>query len=100
ITYSPGHVKILKSVPSLGLRKGQVVETYMYLGEGYLNYWAKGRMHKDQLNDSDCPPNMKEDFACRLDNGDKEWWVKIQTKSGRVGWIQGNDGFDGADRCG
>jgi hypothetical protein len=100
VTYRPGRLKILRDIPDLKLRQGDTVETYMYTGEGYVYFWSNGRMQHDQIFTSLSCSEVGENIACLLDHGDKEWWVKLRTKSGRVGWVRGNEGFSGSDACG
>lgn len=100
VTYRPGRLKILRDIPDLGLREGDTVETYMYSGEGYIHFWSNGKMQHDQIFTSLNCPQAGEKIACLLDHGDKEWWVKVRTTSGRVGWVRGNEGFSGSDACG
>jgi hypothetical protein len=55
-------------------------------------------MMNDQIVGPPCNEKRNGNI-CTLDEGEKEWWVRIKTKSGRVGWVKGNDGFSGADSC-
>jgi hypothetical protein len=32
--------------------------------------------------------------------GAKDWWVKIKTSDGKVGWVLVKDNFDGMDSLG
>jgi hypothetical protein len=101
ITYKPGRVRVTKDVPRLHLRKGAVVQTFMSRGEGAEDFWANGRMQSDETMASPECSEPHETFSfCRLDDGDKDWWIQIKTKSGQTGWVQGNEHFDGTDACG
>ena len=90
----------------IGVKAGDIILTYMYQGEGYIDAWANGKWLGDQENQqifsnfactqADKPPDLP---TCFVDEGDKEWWVLIKTSSGKQGWIKGAEGFDGADAC-
>jgi hypothetical protein len=99
VTYKPGHVRVLRAIDDLGLRAGDVVETYMYLGEGAINYWNGKRMREIEMGQA-CSKHQERNPTCQVDRGETEWWIKVRTKSGRIGWVQGNKGFDGTDACG
>ncbi len=102
VTYRPGRLRALKDIPELHVRAGDTVLTYMYNGEGYFDFWVNGHSGNDQIYTAvpcaDAPEKGTEPF-CAVDNGDKEWWVRIHTNSGRTGWVKGDGGFDGADSC-
>jgi hypothetical protein len=78
----------------------------MYHGEGYFDFWVNGYSRNDQIYTAlRCTEATKKETEeteprCVVDEGDKEWWVRIKTKSGQTGWVEGNIGFDGIDACG
>ena len=103
ITYRPGRLRALRSIPDLHIRKGDVVLTYMYHGEGYFDFWVNGFTGNDQIYTSlKCSDLKKSETEplCIEASSKTDWWVQIKTKEGRTGWVNGNEGFSGSDACG
>jgi hypothetical protein len=103
VTYKPGHLRVLKDIPELHMKVGDTVLTYMYHGEGYFDFWINGYSGNDQIYTAlRCTEATKKETepVCVVDEGDKEWWVRIKTSSGQTGWVEGNIGFDGTNACG
>jgi hypothetical protein len=104
ITYRPRRIRIDKDRPEEKLKRGDVVWTYTYQGEGTFKAWFNGAFHDyfdatfvcsaDQPARSDCAGAVLED-------GKHAWWGKIRLKSGRTGWVDmGKSMFDGVDLLG
>jgi hypothetical protein len=103
ITYQPDRVQVSQSMPDLGLKPGDIILVYMYLGEGFADMWAKGRWLKGydcsfitEMNAAclrDCPANV-------ISKGVKEWWVQVKTSDGLTGWTKVVDQFDCMDSLG
>jgi hypothetical protein len=101
ITEKPDTIRVLKDIPELSLKRGDTFYRYMYRGEGFADIWAHGEWKKE----TDCSfVTEKETGGCLRDcsaqvveDGVKEWWVKVRTKSGREGWTKAADNFDGMD---
>ena len=101
ITNKPDEIRVLQAIPGLGLKPGDTVLRYMYLGEGYANIWANGKYMKE----TDCTfITEKSGGGCLRDcpavvqvEGQKEWWVKVKQSSGRIGWVKAEANFDGMD---
>lgn len=100
ITFEPGRIRVLKSFPEYGIKRGDVLPTYTYRGEGYIDFWWKGKMHSDQIENKECGREDVDEPTCTLSHGKKEWWVRIKRANGTSGWVFGNKGFDGTDACG
>jgi hypothetical protein len=97
ITHKPDRILMKQAIPDLGLKPGDVVLRYMYLGEGYANIWFNGAWHKSE----DCSfiaekgaRNCADCLAVFTEEGDKEWWVKVKTPSGKIGWVLVPQDFD------
>jgi hypothetical protein len=101
ITKKPDTIQVFVDIPELSLKRGDTIFRYMYRGEGSADIWAAGKWMKE----TDCSfIAEKETAGCLrgcsakvIEGGDKEWWVKVQTKSGQVGWAKAEDNFDGMD---
>jgi hypothetical protein len=103
VTYEPSEFRVTAPIPDYGLKPGDTILGYMYLGEGAFNAWFKGNW-VETFDDgpsieygpfgSGCRPNCN---ARLLKPGRFEWWAEIKTKSGIVGWTKESNAFDGAD---
>lgn len=105
VTYSPDVIQIKKDMPALGLKAGDRVLRYMYLGEGLAQVWFKGKYYPSLDLSAEGKGNQIGDCAGQCDGviverGKQEWWVKIRRKDGTTGWALGESGFDGMDACG
>jgi hypothetical protein len=104
ITYEPDRIQILKPIPELRLQPGDIILRYMYRGEGSADIWAKGQWKKEfdcsfitEKNGSgcwrDCPAKV-------ISDGRKEWWVRLKTAQGSIGWAKAEGQFDCMDSLG
>jgi hypothetical protein len=95
-----GYTKTSKS-PELSLRAGEVVYTLHYLGEAYDLFWYRGKTYSDQISvpeDAFGSVPFSEDL--RVESRPKtEWWVKIRSEQGKVGWSKETEAFDHMDAC-
>ena len=81
---------------------GDTVYVLDYGGEGYWQYWYRGRTgtgpefwEPQSRHDTLAPP------AKLIRKPVSEWWVRVTTATGREGWLRVPDaGFDGYDACG
>jgi hypothetical protein len=101
ITRKPDRILVKQPMPDLDLQPGDVVLRYMYLGEGFANVWYKGSWHKSldctfvtEKNGQGC---LRDCQAIVTEEGAKDWWVKIKTSTGTIGWVLVEDNFDGMD---
>jgi hypothetical protein len=104
ITNKPDTIRMLADFPALSLKRGDTVFRYMYRGEGYADIWANGKWMKETdcsfISEKEMGGCLRDCSAKVLEDGDKEWWVKVQTKSGQVGWAKAEDNFEGMDSLG
>lgn len=102
----PGRFVIIK--PHKSYRPGDVLWVYTPLGEGFYKVWFKGRMYDEGLDYMDGPfershPGCDETPECwgRLEKDLRvEWWVKIRSADGWVGWTDRAENFSNSDACG
>jgi hypothetical protein len=104
IMLEPAEIEITAPVPQYGLKPGDIVFAYMNLGEGFFNAWFNGYWVEEfdgsgvQYPDgSGCSRNCS---AVQRKPGRWEWWVKIRTRDGLVGWTKDTENFDGSDALG
>jgi hypothetical protein len=102
----PGRFVIIKAHKSY--RPGDVLWVYTPLGEGHYKVWFKGKMYHEGLDYMNGPfershPECSETPECwgRLERELRaEWWVKIRSADGWVGWTDKAGNFSNADACG
>ena len=104
ITFRPGVVIAQRDMPAEGLKRGDRVLTYTYVGEGYALAWYHGRLDAIDVATAETPASGCVATGCpkaEIDAGKKEWWAEVRLKSGRTGWVL-MEGmlFDGVDRLG
>jgi len=104
ITYEPDRIEVLKPIPELRLQHGDIILRYMYHGEGFADIWVKGEWKKEY----DCSFVTEKDGSgcsrdCRakvISEGRKDWWVRVKTAQGAVGWAKAEGQFDCMDALG
>jgi hypothetical protein len=98
VTLEPSEIKVTAPIAAYGLKPGDTVFGYMNLGEGFLNAWFNGQWVAEfdgsGIDGAGC--NRKCN-AKLVKPGRYEWWVKIKTKEGLVGWTKDTDKFAGKD---
>jgi hypothetical protein len=101
ITFQPSEILVTAPIPDYGLKPGDIILGYMYLGEGVFNAWFNGYWVEQfdgsavkWLDGSGCSRNCNAKY---IKPGRFEWWVKIKTKKGMVGWTKETGAFDGKD---
>ena len=109
ITYEPDRVEVLQPIPELHLRPGDVILRYMYHGEGYADIWVKGQWKKDYdctfITEKDGSGCLRDCIAKVTSEGKKDWWVRLKTAQGSIGWakVDGQfscmDAFGGDPKC-
>jgi hypothetical protein len=104
ITFQPDRVKVLESIPDLNLRPGDIILRYMYRGEGFADIWANGQFLRNydstfivEKNKSGC---LRDCPAQVISEGRKDWWVRLKTASGKIGWARVEDEFKCMDSFG
>ena len=104
ITIRPGKIRMDRDLPGGGLRRGDTILTYTYLGEGISSVWFKGRFYPEfDITFTKWPDGSgcggDHCSATYVDMGKKSWWAQIKLQSGRMGWVNMNEAeFDGLDQ--
>jgi hypothetical protein len=104
ITYLPDRVEVLSAISDLGVQRGDIILRYMYHGEGFADIWVKGKWHRDydcsfitEKNGLGC---MHDCAAIVISVGRKEWWVRLRTSHGSIGWTKVENQFNCMDSLG
>lgn len=104
ITYQPDRVEIKSSIPELGIGPGDTILRYMYHGEGFCDLWIKGRWHRDYdctfIAEKEIGGCLRDCAAQVVSNGNKDWWVRLRTSQGAIGWVKVEDQFNCMDSFG
>jgi hypothetical protein len=105
VTYSPDIIRVKNNMPALGLRAGDLVLRYMYLGEGAAQFWFNGKFYPSLELTAEGQGNQDGDCSGQCDGvivtrGLKEWWVQVRRKDGSTAWTLGENRFSGMDACG
>jgi hypothetical protein len=87
---------------------GDILQVYTPLGEGFYKVWFKGSMYEEELEFVSGPfeqthPRCEETPECwgQLDKQMQvEWWVKVRSRAGWVGWTDQPENFSNKDACG
>lgn len=103
ITFRPDEYRViaplsdegLESVDDDGLKPGDTIFGYMNRGEGALDVWFKGHwvpgFYAGGFDTLGCNPVCTTKL---LKRGRSEWWVKLKTKEGTIGWTKDGYKFD------
>jgi len=104
ITHEPDRILIVKPIPALGLQPGDVILRYMYRGEGFADIWVKGAWKKEYdcsfITEKDGSGCSRDCSAKVISDGRKDWWVRVKTAHGSIGWAKVKDQFDCMDALG
>ena len=103
ITFRPGTIRIERDLREDGLKRGDIILTYSYRGEGFSAVWFKGRYYPEFditfVRTDGKPCTDRSCAATYVDMGRKVWWAQVKLPSGRMGWVNMNEAeFDGVDQ--
>jgi hypothetical protein len=101
----PGTFTVTKSHGTF--KPGDVLWVYTPLGEGFYKVWFNGKMREEEIEFVSGPfeqslPKCAESAACwgRLDKPlQVEWWVKVRSREGWIGWTDQAENFSNIDSC-
>jgi hypothetical protein len=100
----PDRIEALVDIPELGLGTGDTLLRYMYHGEGYCDIWAKGKWHRDYdcsfIAEKQIGGCLRDCAANVVSEGRKDWWVRVKTPQGSIGWTKVEDQFNCMDAFG
>jgi hypothetical protein len=104
VTYEPDRIQVLKPIPELSLRTGDIILRYMYRGEGFADIWVKGQWKKEYdcsfITEQDGSGCSRKCSAKVVSYGRKDWWVRLETNQGSIGWAKAEGQFDCMDALG
>jgi hypothetical protein len=92
ITYRPGTVRMDRDFPEQNLKRGEIILTYAYRGEGFSAVWFQGRFYPEfDISFAKWPDGTgcggAHCAATYVDLGEKQWWAEVRLKSGAIGWL-------------
>jgi hypothetical protein len=92
VVYEPDVVTITEPMPRLGLKSGDTILRYTEEGEGFGNFWIKGRWYKELdgtfISEPDTNGCSKNCSGKTTTLGRKEEWSHVRMQDGRLGWIR------------
>ena len=93
ITFMPGRIRMDRDLPDPDLRRGDIILTYAYRGEGFSAAWFKGRYYSNlDISFAKLPDGTgcggDHCAATYIEFGKKYWWAKVKLNSGRTGWVE------------
>jgi hypothetical protein len=104
ITFEPDRVQVMQPIPDLHLQTGDIILRYMYRGEGFADIWANGHWMKEVdatfIVEKDKSGCSQDCVAVVISEGRKDWWVRLKTSQGKIGWIKVEDQFNCMDSLG
>jgi hypothetical protein len=105
ITYRPGVIRLDKDVSDANLKRGDLIRTYTYHGEGESDVCFKGKYYRFfNIQFSKSPGGSCGGSHCEATYvyaGKYAWWAKVKLKSGRMGWVDMTHAkFGNVDRYG
>ena len=94
VVYEPDVVTITAAMPQLGLNAGDTILRYTYEGEGFADFWIKGRWYKEFdgsfITEQDGNGCSKKCSGEVTKVGKKEEWSHVRLQHGREGWFRDN----------
>ena len=105
-TIQPGKYVVIK--PHDKYKPGDILWVYTPQGEGFYKVWFAGRMFEENMYPMGWTipnqgPTCAETPDCwgKLETELKDdWWVKVRSPAGWIGWTNETDNFSGMDKCG
>src|SRR5262249_9009782 len=107
VTFRPGRIRLDRDYPSEpALKRGDVLLTYTYRGEGFSAVWFGGTFYSEfDISFTKWPDGSgcggEHCAATYVDLGRKQWWAKVKLRSGRTAWVNMSRArFNGVDALG
>jgi hypothetical protein len=92
VIYEPDVISITAAMPQLGLNAGDAILRYTVEGEGFADFWIKGRWYKEfdgsfivEQDGNGCAKNCTGKVT---KVGRKEEWSNVRLQDGREAWFQ------------
>ena len=96
------HVRPLKFIVSMdhkNHRAGETIWLLNYLGEGIYRAWKNGEFISMELPFSPYGGMKPLEWGKIEGEYQMDWWVKLETKNGFVGWTNQVNNFSNLDSC-
>src|SRR5262249_5134084 len=94
MTYKHGGIRLDEDIPGSGFKRGDIILTYTYHGEGESAVCFKGKYYANfNIQFSKSPGGSCGSSHCEatyVHPGKCVWWAKVKLKSGRTGWVDMN----------
>ena len=116
VTFRPGRIRLDRDYPDTNdmraspsepaLKRGDVLLTYTYRGEGFSAVWFGGTFYSEfDISFTKWPDGSgcggEHCAATYVDLGRKQWWAKVKLRPDRTAWVNMNQAqFNGVDALG
>src|SRR5712692_6161651 len=94
VVYEPDVVTITAAMPQLALKVSDTIFRYSYQGEGFADFWIKGRWYKEFdgsfITEQDGNGCSKKCSGEVRKVGRKEEWSHVRLQDGRDAWFRDN----------
>jgi hypothetical protein len=98
VVHKPDVITVTEPIPALELVPGDTMLRYVYRGEGWADFWAKGRWYSNldggfitEADGSGCRSRCKARVTAP---GEKTWWFHVRLADGRTGWSDAFHAFN------
>jgi len=91
-TIRPGVILLDRDLEGSNLKRGDLILTYAFRGEGYSAVWFRGQYYPDfDISFTRWPDGTgcggAHCAATYVDLGNKIWWAQVKLRSGLTGWV-------------
>lgn len=110
VTLKPGRVEFRQpktlnsSTKPIHIEPGQTLYLLTYLGEGFTKAWFNGALYPEvdasEFLNALCDFQPDRCAGRVVERSQTEWWVHLRTRSGRLGWTNEPEKFDGKSAIG
>jgi hypothetical protein len=107
VTTKPGRVEFHEPFDTrqgLVIQPGETLYLLTYQGEGFTKAWFRGRLLVDldvsEFFNNVCDVRPERCKGRVVEAWTRTWWVQIENSSGRVGWSNEPESFDGRNAIG
>jgi hypothetical protein len=92
------------STKPIRIEPGQTLYLLTYLGEGFTKAWFNGALYPEvdasAFLNALCDSQPDRCAGKVVERSQTEWWVQVRSRSGRLGWTNEPEKFDGKSAIG
>ena len=93
VVYRPDTILITAPIPQLGLNTGDTIQRYAYEGEGFADFWIKGRWYKEYdgsfITEAGGLGGCSKNCTAKVtETGRKEEWSEVLLPNAHHAWFR------------